>query len=181
MHPVRTRPRWWVRQLQWVYLRRGRQSVIYSSVRKDLVPFSRFSMGACSVVEDYATLNNAVGELHIGAHTRIGMGNTLIGPVSIGNHVNLAQNVVVSGLNHNFQEVGKLIAEQGVSTAQVHIDNDVWIGANSVVLAGVSIGEHVVVGAGSVVTRDLPPYSVAVGNPAKVIRMYNFETKEWSR
>ena len=105
MHPVKTRPNWWIRLFYFVYLKRGKGSVIYRSVRKDLPPFNQFSLGCYSVVEDFCCLNNAVGDLFIGDYTRIGLGNTLIGPVRIGNHVNLAQNITVTGLNHACQSV----------------------------------------------------------------------------
>ncbi|MDR0891038.1 MAG: acyltransferase [Mediterranea sp.] len=181
MHPVRTRPRWWVRLLSFVYLKRGKGSVIYRSVRRDLPPFQPFSLGQYSVVEDFCCLNNAVGALHIGHHTRIGLGSTLIGPVGIGNHVNLAQHVTVSGLNHRYHDVEQQIDEQGVETRPVTIEDDVWIGAGTVILAGVTIGRHTVVAAGSVVSRSLPPYSVCAGSPAKAIKTFNFDTKEWER
>ena len=179
MHPVKTRPRRWLRICQFLYLKKGKRSVIYRSVRKDLVPFNRFVLGNYSVVEDFSILNNAVGDIFIGHHTRVGLGNTIIGPVSIGNHVNLAQNITVSGLNHNFQNITLRIDEQGVSTNQVIIEDDVWIGANSVILPGVVIGRHSVVAAGSIVTRSVPDHSVCAGNPAKVIKQYNFEQKQW--
>lgn len=170
MHPTQARPRLWLRMLQWIYMKRGKHTVIYRSVRKDIVPFNAFSLGEYSVVEDFCCINNAVGDLHIGHHTRIGLHNTLIGPVSIGNHVNLAQGVVVSGLNHNFQDITKRIDEQGVSTSPITICDDVWIGANSVITAGVTIGRHSVVAAGSVVTKDVPEYTVVAGSPARVIK-----------
>lgn len=170
MHPTQARPRLWLRMLQWIYMKRGKHTVIYRSVRKDIVPFNAFSLGEYSVVEDFCCINNAVGDLHIGHHTRIGLHNTIIGPVSIGNHVNLAQGVVVSGLNHNFQDITKRIDEQGVSTSPITIHDDVWIGANSVITAGVTIGRHSVVAAGSVVTKDVPEYTVVAGSPAKVIK-----------
>lgn len=170
MHPVKTRPRLWLRMFQWVYMTRGKHTVIYHSVRKDIVPFNQFSLGNNSVIEDFCCINNAVGDLRIGHHTRIGLHNTIIGPVHIGNHVNLAQGVVVSGLNHNFQDTSKRIDEQGVSTALVTIGDDVWIGANSVITAGVSIGRHSVIAAGSVVTKDVPENTVVAGCPAKVIK-----------
>lgn len=179
MHPVKTRPRFWLRCLQFLYMEKGKKSVIYRSVRRDIVPFNTFILGDYSVIEDYSIINNAVGNIVIGDHTRIGLGNTVIGPVTIGDKVNIAQNVVISGLNHNFEDINKPIAEQGISTKQVTIEDDVWIGANSVVLAGIRIGKHVVVGAGSVVTRDVPPYSVVVGNPARVMKRYDFEKKQW--
>ena len=179
MHPVKTRPRLWLRCLQFFYMKKGKNSVIYRSVRKDIVPFNGFSLGKSSVIEDYSIINNAVGEIIIGNHTRVGMGNTIIGPVMIGNNVILAQNVVTSALNHNFEDVLTTINQQGVKTDQIIIENNVWIGANSSVLAGVHIGEHVVVGAGSVVTKDIPPFSVVVGNPARILKVYDHKEQRW--
>ena len=181
MHPVKTRPQWWIQIFQFTYLKRGKGSVIYRSVRKDLAPFNRFVLGKYSVVENFSCLNNAVGDLTIGNNSRIGLGNTIIGPVQIGNYVNLAQNVTASGLNHNYLDVDKTIASQGVSTLPIVIEDDVWVGANSVILAGVSIGQHSIIAAGSIVNRSVPPFSVIAGNPAKVIKQYDFEKKEWVR
>jgi acetyltransferase-like isoleucine patch superfamily enzyme len=96
--------------------------------------------------------------------------NTIIGPVTIGNHVNLAQGITVTALNHNFSESDIRIDEQGVSTTPVMIEDDVWIGANAVILPGVSIGTHSVVAAGAIVTKDVPPHSLVAGVPAKVIK-----------
>lgn len=179
MHPVKTRPNWWIRIFSFLYLKRGKGSVIYRSVRKDLPPFNHFSLGCYSVVEDFTCLNNAVGELIIGDYSRIGLRNTIIGPVHIGSHVNLAQNITVSGLSHNYQDVDIRIDEQGVSTALITIEDDVWVGANAVILSGVTIGKHSVVAAGSVVSRSIPPYSVCAGVPAKVIKQYDFTTGKW--
>ena len=106
----------------------------------------------------------------IGHHTRIGLHNTVIGPVTIGNHVNLAQGITMTALNHNFEDSKKRIDEQGISTSPVTIEDDVWIGANAVVLPGVTIGSHSVVAAGAVVTKDVPPHSLVAGVPAKVIK-----------
>ena len=181
MHPVKTRPRWWFRQLRFLYINRGKKSVIYRSVRKDIVPFNKFILGERSVIEDYSIVNNAVGDVIIGDRTRIGFGNTVIGPVRIGNDVSLAQHVTVTGLNHNFSNVAVFISNQGVSTNCVIIDDDAWIGANSVILPGISIGKHSVVAAGSVVTRSVPPYSVCAGNPARVIKQYDFDKQEWCK
>ena len=179
MHPVKTRPRLWLRCLQLFYMKKGKNSVIYRSVRKDIVPFNGFSLGKSSVIEDYSIINNAVGEITIGNHTRIGLGNTIIGPVTIGSNVILAQNVVISALNHNFEDVLTTINQQGVKTDQIIIEDNVWIGANSSILAGVHIGEHVVVGAGSVVTKNIPPYCVAVGNPARILKVYDHKEQRW--
>ena len=180
IHPVKTRPRLWLRLLIPFYSVRGKGSVIYRSVRRDIVPFNRFSIGKKSVIEDFSVINNAVGDLIIKDFTRIGLGNTVIGPVKIGSHVNIAQNVVISGLNHLYKDTSQTIISQGVVTKEVVISDDVWIGANSVITMGVNIGTHSVVAAGSVVTTDVPDYSVVAGSPAKIIKYYNFETEQWT-
>lgn len=181
MHPVKTRPNWWIRLFSFTYLKRGKGSVIYRSVRQDLPPFNHFSLGRYSVVEDFSCLNNAVGDLIIGDYTRIGLGNTIIGPAVIGNHVHLAQNVTVTGLNHNFANVEKRIDEQGVTTAPIVIEDDVWVGANAVILPGVTLGRHCVIAAGSIVNRSVPPFSVCAGTPARVVKQYNFAKGTWEK
>ena len=164
------RPRWYVRLLAPLYQHRGKGSKIYHSVRMDTPPYRRFSLGQKSVVESYSCINNAVGDVVIGDHTRIGLHNTIIGPVTIGSHVNLAQGITVTGLNHNFESTDKRIDEQGVSTLQVTIGDDIWIGANAAIMPGVTIGNHCVVAAGAVVTKDVPPHSLVAGVPAKIIK-----------
>ena len=170
MNQVETRPRWFIRLLAPLYQHRGRHSVIHHSARLDTPPYRKFSLGDYSVIESFACINNAVGNVMIGDHTRIGLHNTIIGPVIIGNHVNLAQGITVTALNHNFENSKKRIDEQGVSTSAVVIEDDIWIGANAVVLPGVTIGHHSVVAAGAVVTKDVPPHSLVAGVPAKVIK-----------
>lgn len=179
VHPVKTRPRRWLRLLQPFYLKRSKGSIIYGNVRKDLVPFNTFRLGVHSVIESFSTVNNMVGAVIIGNHSRIGLSNTIIGPVTIGDQVNLAQNIVISGLNHNYRDITQPISKQGVTTAPVTIEDDVWIGANAVILAGITIGKHAVVAAGTVVTCNVPPYSVCAGNPGCIVRQYDFEQKTW--
>lgn len=170
MNSVETRPRWYVRLLAPLYQHRGRHAKIHRSARMDTPPYRRFHLGDYSVVESFACINNAVGDVWIGDHTRIGLHNTIIGPVSIGDHVNLAQGITVTALNHNFQKRDQLISQQGISTKKVTIENDVWIGANAVILPGVTIGTHSVVAAGAIVTKDVPPYSLVGGVPAKILK-----------
>lgn len=164
------RPRWYIRLLAPLYQQRGRGSKIYGSVRMDTPPYRRFILGRRSVVESFCCINNAVGDVIIGDNTRIGLHSTVIGPVEIGSNVNLAQGIVVTALNHNFTDCTRRIDEQGISTAKVTIGNDVWIGANATVLPGVTIGNHSVVAAGAVVTKDVPPYSLVGGVPAKILK-----------
>lgn len=180
--PHQARPRKWV---SWFvnpfYHKKGKHSVVRGNTRMDVVPFNRFQLGDYSTIEDFCTVNNGVGDVIIGNETRIGMGNVVIGPVSIGNNVIFAQNIVMSGLNHSYEDLDTPISKQKETTALITVEDDCWIGANAVITAGVTIGKHSVVAAGAVVTKNIPPYSVAVGNPARVIKQYDFEKKQWVR
>ena len=80
MNQVETRPRWYVRLLAPLYQPRGRHSVIHRSVRMDTPPYRKFRLGSYSVIESGACINNAVGDVIIGDHTRVGLHNTIIGP-----------------------------------------------------------------------------------------------------
>jgi acetyltransferase-like isoleucine patch superfamily enzyme len=176
------RPRLWVKLLlNPLKHRSGKGSKVYSRTRMDLLPFNNFQLGDYSTIEDFSTVNNGVGDVFIGNRSIIGIGNVIIGPVTIGNDVMLAQNIVVSGLNHGYEDVSIPPKDQKVSTKPITISDNVWVGANCVITAGVTIGKHSVIGAGSVVTKDIPEYSVAVGNPARVIKKHNFQTGEWEK
>ena len=181
MPPVKTRPYWWIRILQPIYIKKGKGAVIYRSVRKDLPPFHQFRLGKYSVIEDYSCLNNAVGDIIIGDYCRIGLSNTVIGPIRIDNGVNISQNVVLIGLNHNYRDITKNIIEQGITTSPIHIGEHTIIGANVIVLPGVNIGKHCFIGAGCVVTKNIPDYCVTVGNPARIIKRFNPQTQMWEK
>ena len=88
----------------------------------------------------------------------------------LGRDIRIGQFVSIIGDNHCFDRTDVPIYTQGVEGADVVIEDDVWIGAQVVVLPGVVIGRGSVVGAGAVVTKNIPEYSIAVGNPARVIR-----------
>lgn len=180
--PYQARPRKWV---SWFvnpfYHKKGKHAVIRRSTRMDVVPFNKFELGDYSTIEDFCTVNNGVGAVKIGSETRIGMSNVIIGPVTIGNSVIFAQNVVMSGLNHSYEDISLPISKQKEITSPITIEDECWIGANAVITAGVTIGKHCVIAAGSVVTKNIPAYSVAVGNPARVIKQYDFSIKQWIR
>ena len=176
------RPRLWVRLfLNPFKHKKGKASIIRYRTRIDVFPFNRFELGSFSIIEDFSTVNNGVGDVFIGRKSIVGIGCTIIGPVAIGDNVMLAQNIVVSGLNHGYELVDIPPSEQKTITKSITINDDVWIGANCVITAGVTIGKHAIVGGGSVVTKDVPPYSVSVGNPAKVVKKYNFENNVWEK
>jgi acetyltransferase-like isoleucine patch superfamily enzyme len=180
--PNQTRPRLWIKWfVNPFYHKKGKGSCIRRRTRMDIVPWNKFELGAFSTIEDYSAINNGVGDVIVGERTKIGLSNTIIGPVTIGNDIRLAQNITLSGLNHNYEDVNLPIHVQGVSTSPIVVEDDAWIGANVVVVAGVTIGKHSIVAAGSIVTKNIPPFSVAVGNPARVIKTYNPETKIWEK
>ena len=180
--PGSGRPRMWVRWfVHPLQIKQGRGSKIRRSSRLDILPNYEFRLGELSTIEDFCTINNGVGDVSVGDHTRIGIGSVVIGPVSIGANVLVAQHVVFSGLNHNYSDVNQPIASQGVRAAEVRVGDNVWIGAKAVILPGVIIGTHCVIGAGAIVTRSVPDYSVVAGNPARIIRKYNTETRKWEK
>ncbi|MCK5829453.1 MAG: acyltransferase [Methylococcales bacterium] len=130
-------------------------------------------------IETGCVVNTWHGNVTFGVRTNIGINTIVIGPVNIGNQVAIAQNCFISGENHRFDDMKKNIKEQGLLINPIIINNYVWIGANCSVLPGVEIGEHSVIGAGSVVTKHVPAFSLAVGNPAQVIKTYNHTNNSW--
>ncbi len=176
------RPRWWIRNILNRFLHhRGRKSKVRFSARMDILPFNKFSLGAGSIIESRATINNGVGDVFIGDNSLIGIGCVVIGPVNIGNNVLLAQNIVLSGLNHGYENVDMSIRDHPTSTEMIEIGDDSWIGANAVITAGVKMGKHSIVAAGSVVTKNIPDFTIVAGAPAKSIKTYDFELKKWVR
>lgn len=176
------RPRTWVKWfVNPFYHKKGKGSTICRRTRVDVLPFQPFTIGDYTTIEDFATVNNGVGPVHIGNNSRVGIGNTIIGPVSIGNNVILAQNIVMSGLNHNYTDIAVPIYLQGETVAPIVVEDDCWIGANAVITAGVTIGKHSVVAGGAVVTKSIPAYCVAAGNPAKIIKQFNPGNQSWER
>jgi len=98
------------------------------------------------------------------------------GGLKIGNYVMIGPYCQVLTAEHNYQDLNKPIYLQGIKCEQVVIEDDVWIGTHVVILPNVRIGKGAIVGAGSVVTKDVKPYSIVVGAPAKLIK-YRFSNK----
>ena len=90
--------------------------------------------------------------------------------IIIGNDVRVGPYTVMRAANHRIEDIKQPIYMQGYEPGQITIEDDVWIGAHVTVLPNVTIGKSSVIGAGSVVTSDIPPFSIAVGVPAKVIK-----------
>ena len=110
--------------------------------------------------------------INIGNGVYVGTGTTLFGHrgLDIGDNTLLAQNISLTPYSHIFEDPDKKIIDQGGHTRKVTIGRDVYIGMNSTILYSADIGEGSVVGSATVVVKPLPPYSVAVGNPARIIR-----------
>lgn len=155
-------------------LRLGKDCVIGNSIIDAKSEYEiGIDIGNSSIICDYVHMATHNGQIKIGNNTAInhfceiqGTGGLIIGDnVAVGPHVSIFP------FSHRFQKRDELIAKQGKDIKGIKIGNDVWIGANSVILDGVTIGDGVVIGAGAVVNSDLPNYSIAVGVPAKVIKM----------
>ena len=117
----------------------------------------------------------------IGDRCLIGRGSGIVGHfcISIGNDVWTGHHVYITDQNHGYEDVSIPISKQSQPERAVVIGDGSWLGHGSVVLPGVTIGRHVVIGANSVVTKDIPDFSVAVGVPAKVIRRFDESRQEW--
>lgn len=110
-------------------------------------------------------------DLKIGDNSGLGIQCEANGPVVIGKNVMMGPEVVIYTGGHKFDRTDIPMIEQGgTGDTPVVIDDDVWIGRRAIILPGVHIGEGCVIGAGAVVTKDIPPYSVAAGVPAKVVK-----------
>jgi acetyltransferase-like isoleucine patch superfamily enzyme len=101
----------------------------------------------------------------IGAYSYIGCSGSL----KIGNDVMIGARLTIIAENHNFSDVTRPMSQQGVSNKGITIGNDVWIGACVTILDGVTIGDHAIIGAGAVVTRDVMPFAIVAGVPARQI------------
>jgi len=132
----------------------------------------RIGEGTSIMSRSYLYANDS-GQLSIGSRCSFNH-NVLLGAaggeIVIGNDVLIGPNVVLRASDHVFASTEIPIRSQGHRPGRIVIGDDVWLAANVVVTSGVTIGNGCVVGAGSIVTRDLPPMSVCVGNPARPIR-----------
>lgn len=99
------------------------------------------------------------------------------GGLKIGNGVRIGTKATMIPANHIFRRTDIPIYQQGVSQEGIKIEDDVWIGANSTIVDGVTIHTGSIVGAGSVVTKDVPKYSIVAGVPAKIIKSRNMNAE----
>lgn len=152
-----------------------------------------FLIGTNCYLANFTTINNQKGKVRIGNDFKTGIGANLLtyggsiiignnvvinnytilyghGGLKIGDHTQIAAHCVIIPANHNFTRTDIPISKQGEKRIGIKIGNDVWIGSNVTILDGVEIGDGSIVGAGSVVTKSIPRLSIALGNPAKIIK-----------
>ena len=101
------------------------------------------------------------------------------GRTTIGNDVLVASDVFIIDYNHGIDPSSPSYLDNQLDVSEVVIEDGVWIGNNVIILPGVHIGKKAIIGAGSVVTKDIPSYSIAVGNPARVVKNYDFHKRRW--
>jgi len=110
-------------------------------------------------------------DISIGNNSGIGINCRVAGPLEIGDDVMIAPNVSIFTQNHETENIHRPMRLQTAPKKKVTIGNDVWIGANAILLPGVTVGNGAIVAAGAVVTKDVPDFAVVGGNPAKVIKI----------
>ncbi len=178
--PHQYRPRWWIRNIVNHFVHNvSSKAIIRRTARLDLFPYKRFEVGEYSIIEDFTLVANACGDVILGKKVLIGCGSKITGPITFGDNILLGQDVVMSALNHDYEDPTKPIVDQWYTVKEIIVEDGVWMGAGVIVTPGVRIGKNAVVGAGSVVTKDVPPYSVVVGNPARVVKYYDFKAQKW--
>ncbi|HEX8035512.1 MAG TPA: acyltransferase [Ktedonobacterales bacterium] len=161
------------------YITTGRAVVIedFAEVqglsKRGVVLGNRVSIGSFAMIRPSGYYSGHIGEgLRVGDKSTIGPFCYLgcSGYITIGRNVMIGPRVSFYAENHNFADVSKPMQYQGVTRVPIVVEDDCWIASHSVILAGVTIGRGSIVAAGSVVTRDVPPYSIVGGAPARIIK-----------
>ncbi len=156
--------------------RTGYQSVGGVTFGRDIRGIDSVSFGGNNLIHSGTIFSGAVT---IGYASTVGANCRISGPVVVGNWCQLAPNVSLIGSNHPTTLISTYVNSrllEGVvgslsKQEPVSIGNDVWLGDGSIVLPGTHIGTGAVIGAGAVVAKDVPPYAIAVGNPARTVRL----------
>jgi acetyltransferase-like isoleucine patch superfamily enzyme len=134
-----------------------------------------------AVVNYNDILYDPIIEIDEGVSIQQNLHLTCANHVYIGRNTGISSNVTITDINHPYTDIETPIEEQNLEVKEVFIDCDCKIYNNAVILPGVTIGKHCVIGANSVVINSIPAYSVAVGAPARVIKRYNFKTQQWEK
>jgi len=174
--------------------------LFYRQARIIRLPFDIRNRHLVEIGKDFTTgfgcriealpINNVVAnciqigkDVQINDYVHIAAGES----IKIGDHVLIASRVFISDINHGTysgdHQDSPLVPpnDRKLSTRPIVISDNVWIGEGVCVMSGITIGQGSIIGASSVVTKDIPPNSIAVGSPAKVVKVYNFENGIWER
>jgi acetyltransferase-like isoleucine patch superfamily enzyme len=174
-------PRYWLLALKYLWFFKVRNRHIVTRGFVFLEPGSevycrrglaRMELGRWVHVGRRTAIRCHEGFLRVGDSVVFGSDDTVncYLDVEIGDDCILADRVYIGDFDHRFANPSVPIRKQGIATAPVRVEDDCWIGEKASIVRGVTVGRGAVIGASSVVTHDLPPYSVAAGNPARVIR-----------
>lgn len=127
------------------------------------------------------------GDILLGDRTDVGERNRIDGDVVVGDAVLIGPDSYISSVDHCFDDVSIPVLDQGCFTSKknghgyLHIGDGSWIGCHCAIVGDVHIGRHCVVGANSVVTRDVPDFCVVAGAPARIVKRFDLESGEWMR
>jgi acetyltransferase-like isoleucine patch superfamily enzyme len=156
---------------------RGTQIGHHVSIQCWPGPQGWISLGENCDIGEFAMILSYGGDIVIGSHCSVNPFSILYGHggLKIGDHVRIAGHTVIIPAEHRFEDPNIPIAHQGATKKGIVIEDDVWIGTHCSILDGVTVGRGAVIGAGSVVTRDVSPFSVVAGVPAQRIRTRNTE------
>ena len=156
------------------YIKIGKGFTTGFNCRIDALNINNFGEKYLIEIGENVEIND---EVHIGATEKI----------IIEDNVLIASKVYISDHNHGSYKGDEqdspmsIPKERKIHSSPIRIEKNVWIGELCCILQGVTIGEGSIIGAMSVVTKDIPPYTIAVGSPAKLIKRYNFKTKKWDK
>ena len=150
----------------------GRKVKVHGNTTLDASSTGRIVLGDRVTLNRYAYIIASRGGVTFGHDSAVNNFSVIngAGGVNIGNHVLIGPNVQIVSYQHAYADPTTVIDLQELIYKEIVIEDDVWIGASAVILAGVRIGKGSVVGAGSVVTKSCAPYSVLAGVPARVIK-----------
>lgn len=141
----------------------GKKVRIFPGIRLEAIKDGRIKIGDNTAIEQSVHITSRGGVLRIGKD------------------VTILANTFVTNLDHEYADISKSILEQGVIVRETAIGDGCFIGYGAAIQAGTILGKHCVVGASAVVRGEYPDYCVLVGNPARVIKKYNIETKSWEK
>lgn len=169
-----------IRQASYIHVGRNFTAQDYCEInglsQKGLIFGDKVSIGSYAIIRPTNLYGGEAGQgLKVGNNSSIGPYGYIgcSGYIEIGDNVMISPRVSIYSENHNFSETDIPMLEQGVTRSFVKIEDDCWIAANAVILAGVTVGKGSIVAAGAVVTKDVPPFSIVAGNPARVIKSRN--------